>query len=516
MPVAAGVRWMFGALLACVAIAPHAAQTQESAAKRALPAAPAACASGGAAFAPIDAMLESAAASGHFPGAILGVMSRGRLLHCKALGVSDLDSKRPVDVDTVFRIASMTKSVTGLAVLQLRDRGKLALTDNASRWIPELPRTTPPAQDRPIRLLDLLAHTAGFVTDDPWGDRQLPLSDAAFAKLIAAGVPRARVPGIAYEYSNYGYALLGRVVTRSSGTHYQDYVQRELLQPLGMTSSGFDPATTDPARRARGYRHEDGRWREEPVLGDGAFASMGGLQTTARDYVRYIDFVLDAWSTAKDSPHEKILSRATRRELAQPTSFPRFRQPDAGDAASCAAAIAYSYGMHVITDCRFTNAMTHSGGLPGYGSNVLFLPQHESAVFLFVNRTYAPAAATVRKIAARLADDGVFSSRTNEPSAALRDAADAAAKMYAAADVGAAPGFAAENLLPDRDLTQRNLEIRQLRERLGACRPPATIRADHALSGTFTFECERGKLSVEALLAPTLSPQFQKLEFTAK
>jgi serine-type D-Ala-D-Ala carboxypeptidase/endopeptidase len=485
-------------------------------ASAAVAAPPTDCRSGGERFAAIDAMVESATRSGHFPGAILGVVQNGALVHCKALGVSDVEAKTPVTIDTVFRVASMTKSITGLAALQLRDRGKLALDDPAARWIAELPRPAAPGQNRTIRVRDLLAHTAGFVTDDPWGDRQLPLAEAEFTKLIKAGVPQARAPGIAYEYSNYGYALLGRVIATISGVRYQDYVQRELLQPLGMTSSGFDPAAVESERRARGYRYEGGRWREEPVLGDGAFASMGGLQTTARDYVRYIDFVLDAWRTASESPNEKILARATRRELAQPTSFPRFRQPDAGDAGSCPAAMAYSYGMHVITDCRFANAMTHSGGLPGYGSNVLFLPQYDAAVFLFANRTYAPAAAAVRKIAARLTDDGAFAARPAESGSALRAAAGTAAKIYAAADVGAAPGFAAVNLLADRDLAARNLEIRQLRERLGECRAPATIGAEHSLSGTFTFECERGQLAVEALLAPTPTPQFQKLEFTAR
>jgi serine-type D-Ala-D-Ala carboxypeptidase/endopeptidase len=485
-------------------------------ASAAVAAPPTDCRSGGERFTTIDAMLESAAKTGHFPGAILGVVQNGELVHCKALGVSDVEAKTPVTIDTVFRIASMSKSVTGLAALQLRDRGKLALDDPAARWIAELPRPAAPGQNRTIRVRDLLAHTAGFVTDDPWGDRQLPMSEPDFSKLIVGGIPPARPPGIAYEYSNYGYALMGRVIARASGTRYQDYVRRELLGPLGMPASGFDPATVPATQRARGYRYEDGAWREEPVLGDGAFASMGGLQVSARDYVQYVRFLLDAWSTQGVSPYEKILSRATRRELAQPTSFPRLRAVDTNDPASCPAALAYSYGMHIVTDCRFENALTHSGGLPGYGSNVLVLPQYDAAVFVFANRTYAPAAAAARKIAARLADDGILTARARDTSAALSAAADAAAKMYAAADIAAASGFAADNLLLDRDLAKRSLELRQLRERLGDCRSPASIAPSHTLSATFTFECARGNLAVEALLAPTQSPQFQRLEFSAK
>lgn len=500
---------------AAVFLAVCAAFTNAAEPKRTRPESTEACVSGGAAFAQADAVLSDAASTNHFPGAILVVLKSGQIAHCKAIGVSDVVANTPVDFDTVFRIASMSKSVTGLAVLQLRDRGKLQLTDPAAKYIPELPRPSPAAQDRSIRVLDLLAHTAGFVTDDPWGDRQLPMSEADFSRYIAGGIPAARPPGVAYEYSNTGYALLGRIVTRASGVRYQDYIQREILQPLGMSASGFDPSRVPSAKRAKGYRFEDGRFREEPVLGDGAYASMGGMQVSARDYIRYVNFVLDGWRTSADSPYATMIARATRRELAQPTSFPRMRAADS-DEASCPASLAYSYGMHVVTDCRFTNAMTHSGGLPGYGSNVLFLPQHDAAVFLFVNRTYAPAATAVRKIAARLADDGVFASTRASVSPAFTTVGDAIGKMIAATNVDATPGVIANNLYADRDLAKRNLELRQLLERLGPCTQQPTYAPTHNLAGAFTYACERGTLRAEVLLAPTSTPQLQQLEFSVR
>jgi CubicO group peptidase (beta-lactamase class C family) len=251
------------------------------------------------------------------------------------------------------------------------------------------------------------------------------------------------------------------------------------------------------------------------VLGDGAYASMGGMQVSARDYIRYVNFVLDGWRTSADSPYAAMIARATRRELAQPTSFPRMRGADL-DEASCPASLAYSYGMHVVTDCRFTNAMTHSGGLPGYGSNVLFLPQHDAAVFLFVNRTYAPAAAAVRKIAARLADDGVLVSARAAVSPAFTTIGDAIGKMIAAGNVDAVPSVIANNLYADRDLVKRNLELRQLLERLGPCSQQPTHSPTHNLAGAFNYSCERGTLRAEVLLAPTATPQLQQLEFSVR
>jgi CubicO group peptidase (beta-lactamase class C family) len=511
-PFSLALLWLSGSLLAMVHLTT--AHAADPAAKRTTLVD--GCGSGGARFAGADAMFEAAAAAGNFPGAIWGVVHRGRWVHCKTVGVADLERNTPVTADTVFRIASMTKSVTALGVLKLRDTGRLSLDDPAARWIPELPRPRAPGQDRDIRVRDLLGHTAGFVTDDPWGDRQLPLSEPAFTQLIKSGIPQARAPGVAYEYSNYGYALLGRITARAGKTTYQDFIRRELLAPLGMTASGFDPTTVQPEHRARGYRFEDGKHSEEPVLGDGAFASMGGMQTTANDYVRYLDFLLDAWRTTQPSRYEQVLSRATRRELAQPTSFPRMRQPDTSDKASCGAALAYSYGMHVVTDCRFQNAMTHSGGLPGYGSNVLVLPQYDAAVFLFANRTYAPAAAAMRKIAARLIDDGVLVAPDSGVSPALQAAAQTILQVYQAASLDAAPNGLAENLLLDRALATRNRELRHVRERLGTCQGDAKFVVENALAAVMKFTCERGTLSVDALLAPTQTPQFQRLEVSAQ
>ena len=302
-------------------------------------------------------------------------MHRGKLVHCRAVGVREVANKEPVTFDTVFRIASMTKSFTALAVLKLRDANKVVLDAPAAKWVPELAQTRfPSADSREIRVRDLLAHSAGFVTDDPWGDRQLDMPDRAFTQLVSTGIPFARMPGLAHEYSNYGYALLGSIVGAASGTRYQDYMKREILDPLGMKSSGFALSAVNPAQRALGYRYEDAGWREEPVLEDGAFSSMGGLHTSARDYVNYVSFLLDAW-TDRNPAAVKIVAKPSRREIAQASAFPSLQPADAADPTSCASAGVYGFGMRVGSDCRFKHSFGHSGGLPGYGSNVLLIPE---------------------------------------------------------------------------------------------------------------------------------------------
>src|SRR3954452_2944385 len=156
--------------------------------------------------------------------------------------------------DSVFRIASMTKSFTAAAVLLLRDEGALALDDEAVRYVPELAGVRLPTADAPpITLRNLLTMTAGFPTDDPWGDRQQGLPEAAFGELIGRGLSLAWTPGTTFEYSNLGYALLGRVVAVVAGRPYVEFVTRRLLDPCGLKSTCFEAADVPADRLAVGH-----------------------------------------------------------------------------------------------------------------------------------------------------------------------------------------------------------------------------------------------------------------------
>ena len=209
-------------------------------------------------FVKVDEIFADYALDNHIPGLVYGVVSNGKLIHVRGIGVQDLESKRPVTADTLFRIASMSKAFTALTVLKLRDEGKLQLDALAETYVPEMRGWKYPTQDSPrIRVRDLLNHTAGFVTDDPWGDRQTPMPEAEFSKLLREGVPFTRPPATAWEYSNLGYALLGRIITNVSGHPYAETISQTLLTPLGMESSGFVVDAAPRERRALGYRWED-------------------------------------------------------------------------------------------------------------------------------------------------------------------------------------------------------------------------------------------------------------------
>jgi len=243
-------------------------------------------------YAAADQIFADYVLDAHLPGLVYGIVADGKLLHVGTFGVQDIESKRPVTRETLFRIASMTKAFTALTVLKLRDDGRLRLDAPAAEYVPELRTWTYPTDDTPpLRVRDLLNHVSGFVTDDPWGDRQTPMAEADFTQLLRAGVPFNTAPGTRFEYSNFGYALLGRIVTNVSKQNYADTVTRTLLQPLGMTSSGFDVMKVPQERRALGYRWEDNTWKLEPTLGPGVFGAMGGLQTSADDYAKWVAYL---------------------------------------------------------------------------------------------------------------------------------------------------------------------------------------------------------------------------------
>src|SRR5262245_64365257 len=121
----------------------------------------------------------------HVPGAAWGIVVDGELAHVGTAGFRDLAAKAPVEADTVFRIASMTKSFTAMSILKLRDEGKLSLDDPAERYVPELRDLRYPTGDSPkVTIRHLLSHSEGFPEDNPWGDRQLADTDERMAALI--------------------------------------------------------------------------------------------------------------------------------------------------------------------------------------------------------------------------------------------------------------------------------------------------------------------------------------------
>ena len=460
----------------------------------------------------IDALFAKFQADAHVPGLVYGVVKDGKLAYVKAIGVQDLTEKRPVTPDTLFRIASMTKAFTALAILKLRDEEKLSLDDLAEKHIPEMKGWKYPTSDSPrIRVRDLLQHVGGFVTDDPWGDRQQVLPEAEFTKMIEAGVPFSRTPQMAHEYSNLGYALLGRIVTNVSGMPYRRYVEQTLLKPLGMTSSGFEVTDAPGERRAIGYRWENDVWAEEPTMKDGAFNSMGGLQVSANDYAKWAAFLLSAWPP-RDDADDGPVKRATVREMAQGLNFVTLaNRTGASGATACKQAAAYAMGWRVAQDCDLGLTMAHGGGYPGYGSHIMLMPEYGVAVFAMANRTYAGPSAPAWDSAVAMHKAGLLNKREVPVSAAVDGIYTAAYRAYSAGNLSPLEDRLAMNFLMDRSAENWVKELAKLKAEVGQCGSEEPLKTDNAMTANFRWDCERGKIDGQILLAPTNPATIQSL-----
>jgi CubicO group peptidase (beta-lactamase class C family) len=465
------------------------------------------------AFGDIDRMFSEFVKTARVPGAAWGIVIDGELAHAGAAGVRDIASNAPVDADTVFRIASMTKSFTAMSILKLRDDGKLSLDDPAERYVPELKGLRYPTSDSPrITIRHLLTHSEGFPEDNPWGDQQLSESEAALSRMMREGIPFSNAPGIAYEYSNYGFAILGRVVSQVSGKPYDEYVSQNILRPLGMMSTTLHPSKVPENRRAIGYRWEDERWKEEPALPHGSFGAMGGMLTSIKDLSRYVSVFLDAWPP-RDGPETGPVSRASLREMQQPWRSAAMRVVvDKSAATAALTSTGYGYGLRVTQTCQYRSMVAHSGGLPGYGSLMQWLPDYGVGIIAFGNLTYTGWARVVGEATDALQRTGALQPRAAVPSPALVAARDSVSKLVMQWDDGLAEKIAAENLFLDRSKDRRRKEIDDLRATVGACTAPAAFDyVENALRGQWTMSCDRGKLQVAITLAPTMPPTVQFL-----
>jgi CubicO group peptidase (beta-lactamase class C family) len=466
-----------------------------------------------AAFAEVDRLMRDYATQAHAPGAAWGVIVNGELAHTGTTGFRDVAAQAKVDADTVFRIASMTKSFTAMSILKLRDEGKLSLDDPAERYVPEMAGLKYPTTDAPkITVRHLLSHAEGFPEDNPWGDRQLADTEEQLSALLRAGIPFSNVPGVAYEYSNFGFAILGRIVANVSKMKYTDYVAANILKPLGMTSTTLEPTEVAPDRLAKGYRWEDAQWKDEPLLSNGSFGSMGGMLTSLRDLSRYVGVYLSAWP-AHDGPETAPIRRASLREMQQVwRPAPALVLRDAGGGIQLNAG-GYAYGLRSSQSCAFRHIVSHTGGLPGFGSIMLWLPEYGVGIVAFGNVTYTSWTRVTTTAMEAFVKTAALRPRQPQPAPALTDARDKVSRLVAKWDDTLADSIAAENLFLDQTKDRRRAEIERLLATTGACRPDAVAwdNVENALRGIWSMTCEKGKLQISITLAPTMPPKVQML-----
>jgi CubicO group peptidase (beta-lactamase class C family) len=472
------------------------------------------------ALARIDALADRTFAGWHVPGLAYGVVLGDRLIHTRGLGTLRVGEDATPTASSVFRIASMTKSFTAATVLSLRDEGRLRLDDPIADHVPELAHVRLPTTDSPpITIRHLLTMTAGFPTDDPWGDRQQGLDLGEFSRLLAGGLSFAWAPGTRFEYSNTGYGILGRLITNVAGREYRDVVRERLLRPLGMDSTGYLESEVDADRKARGYVWRDARYLDEPIDGYGALAAMGGIFTTIEDLARWVSGFLDA-APPRDGPEgPHPLSRASRREMQQPMVPVEYRvtQPTT-DAAPQLELAGYGFGLFIIDDPRIGRAVGHGGGYPGFGSGMRWHPASGLGVVTLTNHRYGPGVPLGRDILAELLRAEAAPARRVRANRATEDARAAVEALINEWDDARAADLFAMNVELDEPIAGRRATLDRIRERHGPLRrdetEPAESQSPFHLAWWMAGE-RGGRVRIEILLSPELPPKVQALTLTS-
>ncbi|HET9421095.1 MAG TPA: serine hydrolase domain-containing protein [Nocardioides sp.] len=290
--------------------------------------------------------LEALQAGGRLPGVVAGVLADGELVWTGAAGMGDVDQQ--------YRIGSITKTMTAVAVLQLRDEGRLDLDHPIGRYVPETGYA-----DATLRTL--LSHTSGMQSEPvgSWWERS-PGSD--FVTLVAGNDGSGAVAGAGeyYHYSNLGFALLGEAVARLRGATWWDVTRERLLGPLGMSRTSYHPEA--PSAQGFSVDHFAGTLMPEPHQDTGAMAPAGQAWSTVADLARWARFLADG--------HPDVLAAATLREMSRPQ----------------APAEMYGLGLKLV-DQGGRRLVGHGGTMPGFMAGIFVDPERCDGVVVLCNAT---------------------------------------------------------------------------------------------------------------------------------
>jgi D-alanyl-D-alanine carboxypeptidase len=323
----------------------------------------------------LEARTASFVKENRLPGAAVGVIYGDDLVWSAGIGFADVESKRAPDTTTLYRVASITKTFTGTAIMQLRDEGLLHLDDPAVKHLAELRGASSAFGDIDhVTIRRMLSHESGLVSEPPGTDWTTPsyegVAERNLARVAEIGT---RIPAnVQQKYSNIGYQLLGEIVARVSGMPYVEYVHANILEPLGMTGSGFEPLPDAlQARLATGYASRFLSDELEPASVPPTVWAEGGLSSCVEDLARWISFQFREDGGARDGA--QVLAGSTLKEMHKA----RYLGNEAWTEAWCISW--YSVRKDDVIWVQ------HSGGIHGFITNVCFDPKEKLGAIVLLN-----------------------------------------------------------------------------------------------------------------------------------
>ncbi|MEM9329265.1 MAG: serine hydrolase [Bacteroidota bacterium] len=310
---------------------------------------------------PIDSLLRTQFSS-KVPGVAALVVHKGEVVYRSAIGEADVELQVALDPAHIFRIASITKQFTAVAILQLAEDGKLSLEDDVRKYIKDFQPDGPP-----ITIQHLLTHTSGFGNQNSIKDwdarvRTADLNSDYMIGLINEQTP-AFAPGSQYAYSNLGYWLLGYVIEEVTGQPYDVYLEERIFEPLGLTHTSYDHAGQIIKNRIPGYSRRNDMYVHPRYLDTRLPYSGGGLLSTVDDLYQW---------------HKALF---TDSEVLPTTLLPMAHQ---SYVLPNETATGYGYGW-MIGAVQGQKAIYHDGIIDGFISFAIYLPESDTFVALLTN-----------------------------------------------------------------------------------------------------------------------------------
>ncbi len=328
-------------------------------------------------------------------GSSLAIVRDGRVVASAVDGFQDLEAKRRVDADTIYHWASITKTFTGIAIMQLRDRGLLALDDPVVKYVPELRRIHNPYGDvSQVTIRHMMTHSSGLRAPTwPWGGDEPwhPFEPTQWEQLVAM-LPYTQLnfaPGTKYSYSNPGVIFLGRIIELLSGDDYEVSITKNILMPLAMHSSFFDraPYYLLPHRSHSYFRTGGGLKEARFDFDTGITVSNGGLNAPLTDMAKYLSFLM---SDGSNAIYETVLKRSSLEEMWKP-------QIRAVDGEGATGDDAHSGLSFFIERYHGVELIGHSGNQNGFLSHLYVHRRSHTAYVIAFNTDVSRGSASVTR-----------------------------------------------------------------------------------------------------------------------
>lgn len=315
----------------------------------------------------------------HVPGAGIALVSNGSILWCGGIGKADIAQSRDITCDTEFRVGSISKTFVSLALLKLEEEGRINLQSRLQDVAPEVPLKNPWESTNPVRITNVLEHTAGFDdmalrevynTKDP---PNIPLLQVL--QRFPAPQDVRWPPSTRFSYANPGYGIAGYLVERISGQPWPAYIRKNILAPLEISTGDFDLTNENRALLARGYQKSDGKQPESVAYKEIYLRPAGDMKASPAELAKLVQFFLRRGAT-------------TEKQLLKPETISRMEYPRTPLSSRNGLRLGYGLANYTgVEDGVVTHG--HDGGIDGFISSYRYMPEQNWGYVVLLNSDFS-------------------------------------------------------------------------------------------------------------------------------